>query len=204
MTEELDKVLNAADRIDRVHKYFVSLGSTEEQAATAAKAFAEKFTYDGAVLSFQGKPVIDARDDVIAHFKENKLDFLLPPPKTEAEQHNVDPALLAEARAGSFTAKGKLFRALHGNKPRSAVAATEAELNALLAGKAAAESAATDDASKKKNSDATKHKSNPFHKSNWNLTAQARLLRAVGPAKCAAIADAVGAKIGDTRPNPNF
>jgi hypothetical protein len=200
MTEELDKVLNAADRIDRVHKYFVSLGSTEEQAATAAKAFAEKFTYDGAVLSFQGKPVIDARDDVIAHFKANKLDFLLPPPKTEAEQHNVDPALLAEARAGSFTAKGKLFRALHGNKPRSAVAATEAELNALITGKAAT----ADDATKKKTDKPNDHKTNPFHKSNWNLTAQARLLRAVGPEKCAAIANAVGSKIGATRPNMDF
>jgi hypothetical protein len=61
---------------------------------------------------------------------------------------------------------------------------------------------ADDDAGKKKNSG--NHRNNPFHKSNWNISAQGKLLRAVGPTKCAAIAAAVGSRIGDTRPNPDF
>ena len=109
MSEALDKVLNNVDRINRVHSYFVSLGSTDEQAATAAKAFAEKFVYDGAVLSFQGKPVIDARDDVIAHFRENKLDFLLPAPNAD-NVPDVDADTLASARAGNLTAYARIAR----------------------------------------------------------------------------------------------
>ena len=48
------------------------------------------------------------------------------------------------------------------------------------------------------------HKTNPFHKSNWNVSKQGALLKAVGREKCAAIAAAVGSNIGATRPNPNF
>jgi hypothetical protein len=61
-----------------------------------------------------------------------------------------------------------------------------------------------DDDAGKKNSDPAKHRNNPFWRGNWNISAQGKLLRAVGPEKCAAIANAVGAKIGDVRPNPNY
>lgn len=72
----LDKVLANVDRLHRVHDYFESIGSTSEQAATAAKAHAEKFDWNGAVLSFQGKPVADPDNGVREWFTTNKLDFL--------------------------------------------------------------------------------------------------------------------------------
>jgi hypothetical protein len=56
----------------------------------------------------------------------------------------------------------------------------------------------------KKNGKDADHKNNPFHASNWNLTRQAALLRAVGAEKCAAIAASVGSKIGATRPNADY
>jgi hypothetical protein len=64
--------------------------------------------------------------------------------------------------------------------------------------------APTEPEGKKKNGDGAQHRNNPFHKSNWNISAQGKLLRAVGPEKCAAIANAVGSKIGATRPNLDF
>jgi len=45
---------------------------------------------------------------------------------------------------------------------------------------------------------------NPWHRSNFNVTRQGVLLRAIGPEKCAAIAASVGSRIGATRPNPNY
>jgi hypothetical protein len=64
--------------------------------------------------------------------------------------------------------------------------------------------APTEPEGKKKTGNGAEHRNNPFHKSNWNISAQGKLLRAVGPEKCAAIANAVGSKIGDTRPNLDF
>ena len=52
--------------------------------------------------------------------------------------------------------------------------------------------------------DGAEHKNNPFHKSNWNISRQGALLRAVGPEKCAAIAASVGARVGDVKPNANY
>lgn len=48
------------------------------------------------------------------------------------------------------------------------------------------------------------HASNPFHKSNWNLTKQSALVRSLGEDKARAIARSVGVELGSTRPNANF
>jgi hypothetical protein len=48
------------------------------------------------------------------------------------------------------------------------------------------------------------HSKNPFHKSNWNVTNQSKLVASLGLEKAAGIARSVGVKIGDTRPNPDF
>ncbi len=60
------------------------------------------------------------------------------------------------------------------------------------------------DDGKNKTDNATKHKSNPFWRGNWNISTQGKLLRAVGPEKCAAIAKAVGSRIGATKPNLDY
>lgn len=56
----------------------------------------------------------------------------------------------------------------------------------------------------KKNGKTGDHSNNPFHKSNWNVSKQGSLLRAVGPEKTAAIAASVGSRIGATRPNEAY
>lgn len=45
---------------------------------------------------------------------------------------------------------------------------------------------------------------NPFSAAGWSLTKQGALVRAIGAEKAAGIAAAVGAKLGDLRPNKNF
>lgn len=187
-----EKVLRNLERNTLVEKFMLSIGCNDAQASTVAKAYSERFTYDGAALNFQGKPVIDARDDVVAHFKSAKLDFLLPPEK-ELKRLDVDPALLAKAKAGNMTARSQLF---------VQVGRDQSKLDDLLAAKSDDITDPVKDTEAKKNK--TAHASNPFHKSNWNLTKQSALLRAVGPAKCAAIAAAVGVTIGATKPNMDF
>jgi len=109
VSEHNAKVLRNIDRIALVDKFMLSLGCNDGQASTVAKAYAEKFTYDGATLRFNDKPVVDARDDVIAHFKEHKLDFLLPAPNAE-NLPSVDTDTLASARAGNMTAYSRIAR----------------------------------------------------------------------------------------------
>jgi hypothetical protein len=45
---------------------------------------------------------------------------------------------------------------------------------------------------------------NPWSKQGWNLTKQMGLVRSLGAEKSAAIARAVGCKIGDTKFNPDY
>ena len=58
--------------------------------------------------------------------------------------------------------------------------------------------------STKKPSGKGHHKNNPWHKDNFNISAQGKLLRAIGAEKAAAIAASVGSKIGATHQNPNY
>lgn len=109
MTEALDRVLAAHDRLNRVHGYFASIGCTDEQASTAAKAHADKFDWNGAVLSFQGKPVADG--GVAEWFKENKLGFLLPADdSTNDNTPDVDKDTLTSAKAGNLTAYARIVK----------------------------------------------------------------------------------------------
>lgn len=104
-----EKILRNIDRNLLVEKFALSLGCDDAQASTISRAYSENFVYDGAVLSFNGKPVTQARDAVIAHFKEHKLDFLLPK-AGETEQPDIDPALLASARSGNQTARAAIYK----------------------------------------------------------------------------------------------
>jgi hypothetical protein len=48
------------------------------------------------------------------------------------------------------------------------------------------------------------HANNPFSAAGWNISRQGELVKAMGIEKAAGIAAAVGAKIGDTKPNKHF
>jgi hypothetical protein len=201
MTAELDKVLNRHDRIERVAQLWKSMGDnvTDEQAIAASVTLADKgFEWTGSVLMFNGKPA--KAEAVREHFAQSGYAFLLPPDNAAPVQKiEVDPVILASAKAGNKTAEGQLF--LQVGKDR-------AKLAALLA--SADDDAGTDetktptDDASNKTPKAKDHKNNPFHKSNWSLAAQGKLIRAIGPEKAAAIAAAVGVTIGATKPNPNY
>jgi hypothetical protein len=172
--EHNEQVLRNVDRIALVDKFMLSIGCNDGQAATVAKAYAEKFTYDGVALSFNGKPVIQARDDVIAHFKANKLDFLLPAPNAD-NMPNVDPDLLASARAGNQTARTNIYKQL------GDVAATDA----LIAAKPG------DDKSKENAS------TNPWRSPNFRTdkAAQAKaagIIKSLGTKAAASMAKSAG------------
>jgi hypothetical protein len=47
-------------------------------------------------------------------------------------------------------------------------------------------------------------RSNPWSKEGFNLTAQMKLVKAIGETKAAAIAAAAGCKLGDTKHNPDY
>jgi hypothetical protein len=181
VAEHNAKVLRNVDRLRLVTEYAESIGCTYEQASTMAKAYSERFVYDGATLSFNGKPVTAARDDVIAHFKEHKLNFLLPK-AGDTEQPDVDPDLLASARAGNKTARAQIY------KQTGDLAKTDA----LIAQKPAADKG-DDDASK-----------NPWRAKNFrsDKDAQARasgIIRRLGTATAANLARAAGVTL-DGRP----
>jgi hypothetical protein len=178
----LDDVLAAHDRIDRVHKYFESIGSTSEQAATAAAAHAAKFDWDGAVLTFQGKPVADPDNGVRDWFTANKLDFLLPPKGANADKPDVDPDLLASARAGNKTARVQIYKQL------GDLAATDA----LIAKKPTDGDEAKDDASK-----------NPWRSPNFrtDIAAQKRaagIIKSLGTGVAASLAKSAGKTLTGT------
>jgi len=175
MTEPspLDKELARIARLDLVKSYFRSIGSTDEQAATAAAAHAEKFVYDGTHLSFQGKPVSSPDNGVREWFTANNLDFLLPKASV-ADAPEVNPALLEQARNKNMTAYSQLARQ-HG----------KAVIDTLLA---------------KEKSDAEKDKDaskNPWRSANFRTdkAAQAeaaRLITALGTRAAASMAKAAG------------
>jgi hypothetical protein len=109
ISEHNEKVLRNIERNQLVEKFAESIGCSPAQSSTIAKAFSERFEFDGAVLSFKGQPVTQAKDAVVQHFKENGLDFLLPK-AGETETPDVDPDVLASAKAGNMTSYSRIAR----------------------------------------------------------------------------------------------
>lgn len=97
----------------------------------------------------------------------------------------VDAALLASAASGNQTARARLARSLGDGKNADAAKADE-----LIAATQAKQTEA-----------ANTHKNNPFSKASWNVSAQGRLIRAIGLEAAAGIAASVNSKIGATRPS---
>lgn len=173
--EHNNKVLQNVERIELVAKYMESIGCSDVQASTVAKAYAEKFNYDGAVLSFNGKPVIESKDAVLAHFRDSHLEFLLPKANDSGDAPEVDPALLEQARGKNMTAYSQLARQ-HG----------KAAIDALLAKKPPDNSGGDKSDSK-----------NPWRSATFRTdkTAQAeaaRIIKALGTKAAAGMARAAG------------
>jgi hypothetical protein len=190
MSEDLDKVLRKADRIQRVHELWKAIpGTTDEMAIAASSTLAERFDWTGSVLNLDGKPA--TAEAVREHFGTN-YGFLFPPKSENADAPTVDPQLLASARAGNMTAKSRLF---------VQVGRDQAKLAAVLAGK----SADTERDEKGRFVGATPQekeaaKSNPWTAGNWNATRQGQIVRSLGIEAAQRIAKAAGSHIGATRP----
>jgi hypothetical protein len=204
MSKDLDDVLLELAKRDRIAEVFMSLGATHEQADIAANTprVAKEFQWTGALLTFQKQAMMKHDDGKLVKdwLTANKFDFLLPAPTPDPDSIkslNIDPALLASARAGNKTAGAKLFVAVGRDHDKlAAVLAdtgnTDAENKTGAPGKGADDKSGTD------------HATNPFSKAGWNIQKQGALFRAVGAEKCAQIAASVGSKIGATKPNPLF
>lgn len=183
-----DKAILNLTRATLVEKFALSIGCTEQQATTLSKAYGDRFTYDGAVLSFNGVPVVEAADAVKAHLANQGLDFLLPAKKPVHENiaDNLDPALVKLAASGNLTAKGALHRALHGDGEM---------LNRVL------EKAKATGTDKPVLDDKGKTTPNPWSAEHWNLSAQGRIVRSAGGMALAQrMAEAAGVSVGATRP----
>jgi hypothetical protein len=211
-TPEFDAEMNRAARHDRTVTLAKGWGATDELAEVFAASQSAKFKWDGVALTYNGKNAVDDADTK-KHFTEGALKPLFPESKAPDNKEPKIPAdTLAAAKAGDLTAVGRVFNILHGDQTKTpaTIAAAKAALAAALAGKSDDETArddkgrfVADDASNKKPKPG-EHKNNPWHQSNFNISAQGKLLRAVGAEKAAAIAAAVGCKIGATKPNLNY
>lgn len=94
------------------------LGLTGKRAKALRKLGSSYFKLDTDGLKFRG-----AGDKLVAvdskqcqDFFAKKFDFLLSPQETALEAGALDPALLASARAGNLTAKGRMLVALNGDE----------------------------------------------------------------------------------------
>jgi hypothetical protein len=202
MSKELDDVLLELAKRDRIHETFMALGATSEQADIAASTpkITNQFQWTGALLTFQKCALMKADDGKLVKkwMTENKFDFLLPAATPDPiKALDIDPALLASARAGNWTAKSQIFTTLHAGKPKSAIAETQAVLATLLA-----DTGGTDaDKGKDEPAQKLKGRDNPWSAASWNVTAQARLVREIGLAAAQSIAKAQGSFVGATKPN---
>jgi len=168
-------------------------GSTHAQAQDFSKLHRDKFSLVSgiAVLAANGKPVDDP--EVLKYVSE-AWPHLIPPP---FEVPLADLAFLEN----NMTARNRLVREIG---PSAALDVAKRYGHETLHSRAKGTRPTNIEAPKEDDKPKVAHASNPFHRSNWNISAQGKLLRAVGPEKCAAIARAVGSTIGATRPNPNF
>jgi hypothetical protein len=167
-------------------------GSTHAQAEDFSKLHRDKFSLVNgiAVHAATGKPIDDP--EVLKYVSE-AWPHLIPPP---FEVPLADRAFLEN----DMTARSRLVREIG---PGAALDVAKRYGHETLHSRAKG-TRPTNLEAPAEDKPKVSHASNPFHKSNWNVTAQAKLLRAVGTEKCAAIARAVGSTIGATRPNPNF
>jgi hypothetical protein len=187
MTAELDATLLKVAKVRLVGEYLEALGSSPEQAATAAKGYADQFAFSGAVLSFKGElagtPAMEAK--VRGWFSEHKLDFLIGTKSDAGGDVSADAVLVQQARAGNLTARGKLFVQLGRD---------QSKLDAVLSRPAFnAPDAPVDEAAKENGG------KNPWAAHSWNLTEQSRIYRA-NPKLAASLAAAQKSRIGAARP----
>jgi hypothetical protein len=191
-----DETVRRLTEQNKIAEFAMSILKMDERRAEVfRKACADRFVWDG-TLKFHGTHGdVPADDEQCTGFFQREYDFLVPAKEKEGEHGELDANDITLARAGNVTARGRLFRELHGDKPRTAEGETAAALDKLLAG----ETKVTVPGDKK----ITTHSgTNPWGSGpgEWNITKQGALIKALGEEKAAGIAKAAGSYIGATKP----
>jgi hypothetical protein len=172
------------------------LGVADKYQAKMVRKFGSKhfkLADDGLAFRGIGGDLVDIHDPAVAAFFRKEFSFL---PKTEgaaAETVELDPDLVAQAKAGNQTSRGALFRQIHGDKPRNEEAASYAAMEKILVGE---EPIKDTPAAKKKIADDSSN--NP-----WRLKegtpgkqeAMAAKIEAIGTKACIGLARAAGCQI---------
>jgi hypothetical protein len=175
-----------------IDEFFKAAGSSEAQRADAIAVLKDKCGMVGGIVTLIATGETLDSEKSKAWIAEHK-PHLLPP---IYERSLADRAFLD----GNITARGALVKQI--GKAEADKLAQQYGLHSVSDTRPGTAPAGANDGKQKPNG--KEHASNPFHKSNWNVSKQGSLLRAVGVEKCAAIAASVGCKIGSTAPNPNF
>jgi hypothetical protein len=195
MTTALDKALEPYEVETDLHKIALEWGSTEAQALDFAQLHRGEFHMSNGAATHTASGLPATHPDVHA-LVAKKYPHLLPP---VFEVSLADRAFLEN----NFAARGQLIREI-GEGPTRELAKRYGHetLHSRVEGKRPKSlDAPIDD---KKKPAAGDRAANPFSKQGWSITKQGSLIKAVGVEKAAQIAAAVGAKIGDTKPNPKF
>lgn len=171
-----------------VADYLEALGSTREQAETAASAHADQFAYSGAVLTFKGEvagtPGMETA--VRGWFNEKKLDFLIGTKSNAGGDAGADAVLVERARSGNKTAQGQLFLKLDKDQSKYDAVMKRKPFNAP-------DDEPLDEPTKENGG------KNPWSAAGWNVTEQGRILRAQ-PKLAASLAASAKSRIGATHP----
>jgi hypothetical protein len=118
--EHNDEVLRKLTEKNKIAEFAMqTLGMDERRAEVFGAACGSFFTWDG-TLKFKGAsgqvPADDPSCTGFFQFFQREYSFLVPPKTNGDGNPQVDPALLAAARSGNLTAKGRLLRdSFHGD-----------------------------------------------------------------------------------------
>jgi hypothetical protein len=199
-TPEEKELLRKLTETNRIAAFGMSLGMDEKRAEAFTKVVGDTLQYDGMLQFKKADGTLVAADTPESiEFCKTQFDYLIPAKTVEEQQQTEIPAeLIGNAQAGSLTAKGQLFRLLHGDKNRAAEGETHAALAKLLKGEAPGERK-RDAGGKFVPEDREADASNPFSRGGWNVTEQGRVLKN-DPARAARLAKSARVAIGATRP----
>jgi hypothetical protein len=206
MTVESEKeLLRKLTERNKIADFAMQVLKMDERRADAfIKVCGDFLTWDG-TLKFKtaSGQYVAADDEQCTGFFRREFDYLIPP-KANEEQGDIPADLIEKAKAGSVTARGQIFRLLHGDKHRSAEGETTAALDKLLATGSTERERDSDGKFKpKKNGNGAEHGGNPFMrlrdasgKINEAAAAEvAQMTKALGTKKVEAIARAANKTI---------
>jgi hypothetical protein len=192
--ENKESVFHKLDEQRVIADFADSICGSDQQAGVFTASCAKFFEWSGGRLFFkaQGGEKIAAIDPRVKEFFKTEYPFLLPTPKAapaefDGKTVDVDPAVVASALAGNFTAKGRVVKAF------GDVAAAELFLKAE-AKKQDGDSGKTDDNPHDKD-----HSENPWAAGAWSLTRQGAIYKS-DPALAQRLAKSAGSFIGATKP----